>query len=81
MNQSLLLLGTIVIIIGVVIIALAFFTLKGAKVETRGAFVGFIGPIPFGVATDKQILYVAIALSAILFVAYFIYWFLLRKPF
>jgi len=78
MNQPAILLGTILIIIGIIIIVFAF--LPTTKVEARGAFVGFIGPIPFGFGTDRQMLYVAIAISAILFISYFLWWFFLRKP-
>lgn len=79
MNNQLILLGAVFVIIGIVVLAFAF--LPNTKVETKSAVVGFIGPIPFGFGTDKQMLYVAIAISTILFVAYFIYWFILRKPF
>jgi len=79
MNKVLFLLGCALIVFG--IIFLIFSISAQTKVETKGAVVGFIGPIPFGFGTDRQTLSIAVAVSLILLIAYFVFWFILRKPF
>jgi len=80
MTQTLALVGIAAVVIGFILILASVFTAKDTKVETKAAFVGFIGPFPFGFGSDKQTLYFAIGLTAALFVFYFIF-FVLHKPF
>jgi uncharacterized membrane protein len=65
MNDFFLLLGLAFVIIGIVIIAAVAFFGKG-EVKTQGAVGGFIGPIPFGFATSKGMLYLVITLSLVM---------------
>jgi len=66
MNDFFLLLGLAFVIIGIVIIAAVAFLGKSGEVKTQGAVGGFIGPIPFGFATSKGMLYLVITLSLVM---------------
>jgi uncharacterized membrane protein len=70
MEQSLVILGFVVILIGIFIIIVA--SLLGEEGEKRihWGFGGFIGPIPFGFASERGILYVIITICVILFILY-----------
>jgi len=67
--------GIALIFIGFFLILLSAFLM--AK-KTEAAFVGFIGPIPIGVATNKKLLYFASILSLVLFLT-FMFMFLMGK--
>jgi uncharacterized membrane protein len=63
--EGLILLGFVLIFIGIFLIIIA--SLLGTeKGETKVAVGGFIGPIPFGFANDKNMLYIAIVLTIIM---------------
>lgn len=68
--EQLVMLGVIVIFIGVAIVIIG--SLLGAGGDGKGgakiAVGGFIGPIPFGFANDKPLLYVVIAVAIIMVV-------------
>ena len=80
MNYNLTIIGAIVIIIGFSIILLSIFSSGQTNTEVKGAFVGFIGPFPIGFGNDKNMLYLAIAISLVLFVSYLIFFFVRRSP-
>ena len=64
--------GLALIIAGMLLVVVGFVLLAaGKKAETRFAVGGFIGPVPFGFASDKEMLYIAIALT--LFIAVFFF--------
>jgi len=65
MSKFFLLLGLAFVIIGIVIIAAVAFLGKG-EVKAEGAVGGFIGPVPFGFATSKGMLYLVITLSLVM---------------
>lgn len=69
MSQTLVLIGIAVVFIGIVLIIVG--SMLGAKESrARFGFGGFIGPIPFGFASDKPMLYIVIALAIVLLVLY-----------
>jgi len=59
-------LGIILICIGFLLLFLSAFLTN--KSTVRGGFVGFIGPFPFGFASDKKILYILFAIGIIIFI-------------
>jgi len=68
-QQTLLLIGLTLIIIGfTVVFASSFLNAKDSKIQTKAAFVGFIGPFPIGFGTDKQTLYAALAIGIAMFI-------------
>lgn len=73
MVEQLILIGFIVAIIGILLIIVGniLSTIK-YKDKFSFAFGGFIGPIPFGFANRKELLYLIIALSVILIIAFLI---------
>jgi len=76
--NNLYLLGVGAIVIGIILILVSFLA-KDAKIETKTAFVGMIGPFPFGFGNDKNAVYFAMAITTIVFVLYFIF-FIMKKP-
>lgn len=56
--------GIILLLIGIILIFVGsiFTTVKGEKSNVKVAFGGFLGPLPFGFASDKQMFYILIAL-------------------
>lgn len=64
----LLLLGTIFVIIG----TFAQTKEPGKETSVKVGVGGFIGPIPFGFANDKKVMYVVVALMVALIVFYVI---------
>ena len=64
MNQFLVLIGIVLIFIGILAIFLGSFAGKEGKVEW--GIGGFIGPVPVGFASSKPMMYIIIALLAIL---------------
>lgn len=62
---ALLMIGFAAVVIGIVLLFVA--SLMGAAGgKSEAAFVGFIGPIPIGFGTSKEIMYVAVALTVAL---------------
>ncbi len=57
--ENLVLIGILLILVGIFLIIIS--SLKQAKVEY--SVVGFIGPIPFGIASSKQMLIAGLILS------------------
>jgi uncharacterized membrane protein len=65
--EQLVAIGIIVVFAGIAIIIIG--SLLGAgKTEVKWGVGGFIGPIPFGFANDKAMLYAVIAVAIIVFV-------------
>ncbi len=60
MSESLILLGTVLLLVGFILVIAGF----GSKGEAKFGFGGFIGPIPFGFANDPKMLWVVMAISA-----------------
>ncbi|NOZ82158.1 MAG: DUF131 domain-containing protein [Candidatus Micrarchaeota archaeon] len=59
-TEVLVTLGLILIIAGFIVLLAA-----GLKGETRFAFGGFIGPVPFGFANDQKLLWIVILVITI----------------
>ncbi len=74
MDERMVLLGFALVFVGIIVIMLG--SVLGAKGKSGGssgfAVGGFIGPIPFGWATDKPLLYAVIALSVIMFLIFMV---------
>lgn len=67
--EHLVLIGIIVVFIGIFLIILGSL-LEASEGKTKFAVGGFIGPIPFGFASEKGMLYLVIAISLVLFVLF-----------
>lgn len=63
--MDLALVGILLIFLGVFVIIISSF-LNASKVEW--AFGGFIGPVPFGFAKNKKMLYILLAIMTIFFI-------------
>jgi uncharacterized protein (TIGR00304 family) len=78
MIEYLIPIGIILILLGFIIVLVGSFLQAGkapeAKTKTHVGVGGFIGPIPFGFATSKTMLYVVIGLA----IFFFILWLILR---
>ncbi|MBI4176058.1 MAG: DUF131 domain-containing protein [Candidatus Aenigmarchaeota archaeon] len=63
--------GITVVLLGIMLIVIGTLA-SGQKSESNVHFGvgGFIGPIPFGFANSREMLYVTIAVSAIFFAAF-----------
>ncbi|MEM5802588.1 MAG: DUF131 domain-containing protein [Candidatus Aenigmatarchaeota archaeon] len=71
MVEQLIPIGFIVVLIGIILIIGGI--VSATKKDKVGfAFGGFIGPIPFGFATRKELLYLIIAISIILAIVFLI---------
>ncbi len=74
-------LGTIIIIIGFIIVFLGLFMgAKESTSKTKVAVGGFIGPIPFGFGDDRNLVWFVAALSLILFLIWLFVSFRIIKP-
>jgi uncharacterized membrane protein len=79
MDERILLMGFGLILIGIAVIvlgsALGSKGKSGSSSSTSSGFAvgGFIGPIPFGWTTEKPLLYVVIAISAIAMLLLYIF--------
>lgn len=63
--------GIIVIVIGfILIITGSLLAASKGKSRSNFAIVGFLGPLPFGAASDRNLLYLAIAITVVLFVLF-----------
>lgn len=61
--------GMAVIFIGVIIVIIgSIINAQKGKTESKFAVGGFIGPIPFGFANDKGMLWFVIGISVVFFV-------------
>ena len=73
------------IVFGIILIYVGLFTvflgiLKGAKeTKVNAAVGGFIGPIPFGFGTDKNLVWFVTILSIVLFLVWIFFSFRLWK--
>ncbi len=65
-SSTLTLLGIIIMLIGFFLIFLGLFT-GASKSKVEGSAIFFIGPIPIGWASSKEMLYLSIFLSIIVF--------------
>ncbi len=80
MENQLATIGIVFVLVGVfLLIAGSLLGLKTAKTDSKLKYsiFGLIGPIPFGFANDKRMLYFSIALTLILLVFFY---FFLKKP-
>ena len=68
MNQLLIPLGIILVFAGIVIIIIGSLLGSQGQGKTGYAVGGFIGPIPFGFANSKEMLYVVVIISVIMLV-------------
>jgi uncharacterized protein (TIGR00304 family) len=79
-NSIALTIGFTFIIAGVVILLLSLAPLaKENKVQTKAAFVGFIGPIPIGFGTNKSALYLGLAIGIVMLVLSLLSFFAFRN--
>ncbi len=67
MKEYILPIGILFILIGFALIIIGSFLSAPKETKTGVAVGGFFGPIPFGFATDKKLLYVLIGFMAFLF--------------
>ncbi|MBU5536960.1 MAG: DUF131 domain-containing protein [Candidatus Aenigmatarchaeota archaeon] len=72
MVEQLIPIGFIVVLIGIILIIIGGIVSATKKDKVGFAFGGFIGPIPFGFATRKELLYLIIAISIILAIVFLI---------
>lgn len=71
MQEKLFLIGIGLIFLGVFLTMVAVFLSGTGKVEGGGII--FIGPIPIGAATNKEILYLLIFVSIVFFVLFLLF--------
>lgn len=65
MQQNLISLGVLIVFFGIILIFIG--ALSGAKSgETKVAFVGLIGPIPFGFGNDKRLVFIGLGITVAL---------------
>lgn len=67
-NDTFIIFGFLLIFIGISIILLSYIGTKNIKVHYGVG--GFIGPIPFGFANSKEMLYIVILLTIIIVLMY-----------
>lgn len=72
MNEYLIPLGIVFIFVGILLISVGTIFGSGTTSNTKVAFGGFIGPLPFGFANDKGVLYALIGMMAFVFVLWFV---------
>lgn len=77
-NYSLVSIGIFVILIGFMLVFLGALSSSNTK-DTKVAVGGFIGFIPFGFANDKRMMWVLIALMAVVLVFFFVMNFFLQS--
>ena len=71
---SLMQIGMVIIIVGVIfVIAGAIKASRSSETETKVAVGGFIGPIPFGFANDRAVLYILIGLMVFTLIVWIIF--------
>jgi len=70
--EQLITIGIIVVFIGIVIIIIGSI-IGMQKGETKAGFGGFIGPIPFGFASERGMLYVVIAIALTMFILFILF--------
>lgn len=69
--ENLIAIGFVVVLIGFILIILGSI-LQTTKGKTEGGFIAFIGPIPIGWATSKNIFYILVILSLVVLIIFFI---------
>ena len=80
MNYNTISLGILVILIGFALVFIGALTQASTgKSDTKVAVGGFIGFIPFGFANDKKMMWVLIALMAVVLVFFFVMNFFLQQ--
>ncbi len=80
MNYNMTSLGIFIILIGFALVFIGALTQAfTGKNDTKVAVGGFIGFIPFGFANDKRMMWVLIALMAVVLVFFFVMNFLLQS--
>ena len=79
MDYNLTSLGIFIILIGFALVFIGALTQAfTGKSDTKVAVGGFIGFIPFGFANDKRMMWILIALMAVVLVFFFVMNFLLQ---
>ncbi|MBW2994801.1 DUF131 domain-containing protein [Candidatus Woesearchaeota archaeon] len=71
--------GIIVVLIGIIIIVIGSFLQKPADGKTKVAVGGLIGPIPFGFANDKRMLWFVLGIIALFVILQFVFWYLGKR--
>lgn len=61
-TENLVTIGILVILIGFVLVLVGT-VFQPTKTKAGGGFIAFIGPIPIGWATSKNVFYILVALS------------------
>jgi uncharacterized membrane protein len=79
MNPNLTSLGILIILIGFALVFIG--ALTSSQKDTKVAVGGFIGFIPFGFSNDKRLLWVLVALMAIVLIFFFAMNFFLQHRF
>ena len=69
-SNNLALYGIIFIFLGIVLIIASSFTQSKTNVKTAG--IVFIGPFPFGWASDKQMFYILLGITVLIIIYYLI---------
>jgi len=74
MTQNLTSLGILIILIGFALVLIGALTqvFSGGKSDTKVAFGGFIGFIPFGFSNDKRLLWTLITIMGIAMVLFLV---------
>lgn len=62
LTENLITFGILVILLGFMLVIIGS-VLQSTKAKTEGGFIAFIGPIPIGWASSKNIFYVLVILS------------------
>jgi len=68
--EQLVSLGLIIIVVGFAVLLAGVFSQAKSKTKVEGGGIVFIGPIPIGFATNKQIFYLLLAVSVILIITF-----------
>lgn len=63
--------GILLVFIGMIFVIIGSLT-QSPKSDTKVAFGGFIGPIPFGFGNDKTLIITVIIIAAIIFIFWMI---------
>ncbi|MBD3313048.1 hypothetical protein GF345_01255 [Candidatus Woesearchaeota archaeon] len=76
-NINLMQIGTVIVMIGMVIVIIGAFRSARAPSELKDSNIevgvgGFIGPVPFGFASNTVIMYFLIGLMAVAMIIWFI---------
>ena len=68
MNHTIVFAGIVLILIGMLVVVIGSFMGKPANTRAEWGIGGFIGPIPFGFASNKGMLYIVMGILILLVV-------------